>query len=558
MEVYTLGQGGYFGKDIVIDEYESLVWTERFIDPGEVRLLLPATEGNYGLMKPGTMLGHANSQEIMLLDTRAIKEGTITATGKTLETFFEERYNTDIGEMIDTPGGMIAQIFEDMMDHNDSYMGTELPDISIGYVEQGDGVLVKESVEAGPAYSNMMRIAQKYGLNFFVWRHLNEDDGRWEAKFSVHMGTDRTSSQDANEVVRFSPGMDSLEDVEEVTSDAGFKSVVVALPPTGMEIQMDKFSITPDPVKVSRVAGGDDYYQPFRERVLEIKTDDIKLEHLGPTDTSGEDQLERLYELMEAKARKALRKQQRPDMVSGEIPIDAPYKYKSDNSDPSVTTYELGDRVEFGGYFGQVREGTVTEYVRSSDSTGTRSFPGLSEKVRPVLQAQIGEHVLAWNTTAGFEGFWQGDSVEDPPAIFDTDPEKILLAGVADLGTPSSDALKYRWRVGIGEDPDGDQWMFEFDIPPDPPPTSTRIQLIVGGFTDFDDTEWLTHRWESTEGSFNGFWVWTGPGEGFWYEWNEGENSINWTYEIPAPAGYQFGGWHAVTQIVQTSLMIDT
>jgi hypothetical protein len=177
VDIYTL-EDESLGRDQVIDEYESLIWTERHIDPGEVQLVLPATEFNYQLIKPGTLLAHENSQELMLIDTRSVRDedGMITNSGKSLETFLDERYN-DAFEATDTPAGIMGQIVQSMIDRYEYMTGpgdvevpSYLPGLMVGYLEPGDGQYVTEKVEYGPTYTNLMKIAQKYGLNFGLYR----------------------------------------------------------------------------------------------------------------------------------------------------------------------------------------------------------------------------------------------------------------------------------------------------------------------------------------------------------------------------------------------------
>src|SRR4051794_35404597 len=89
----------------VIEEYQSCLWVERFIDPGEVKIVMGATHDNAVKLRPGTVVLHEDSDEPMLLETREIKDGQITAAGKTIEAFFNERYVGPLGR-----GGLPSNI----------------------------------------------------------------------------------------------------------------------------------------------------------------------------------------------------------------------------------------------------------------------------------------------------------------------------------------------------------------------------------------------------------------------------------------------------------------
>src|SRR4051812_18509825 len=90
MEFYTLDPFTLERKDI-IDGFQSAIWTEKFIEAGEAKLVLPATRDHIRILAPSTLLSLRGSTELVLLDTREISEGMLTVSGKTLEAFFEVR-----------------------------------------------------------------------------------------------------------------------------------------------------------------------------------------------------------------------------------------------------------------------------------------------------------------------------------------------------------------------------------------------------------------------------------------------------------------------------------
>ena len=63
MEPYTLDRG--FHKTSIIDEFESVIWTERYYGDSEVELVVPATTEMIQKLSLGRFLGLDNSDEIM-------------------------------------------------------------------------------------------------------------------------------------------------------------------------------------------------------------------------------------------------------------------------------------------------------------------------------------------------------------------------------------------------------------------------------------------------------------------------------------------------------------
>src|SRR5438477_9185930 len=97
MLVYTLDPITLEKNGGVIEEYETLLWNERFFEAGECRIVVGATHDNAVLLRPGTMVLHQDSDEPMLIETRDIKDGQLTAAGNTIEHFFNERFIGPLG-----------------------------------------------------------------------------------------------------------------------------------------------------------------------------------------------------------------------------------------------------------------------------------------------------------------------------------------------------------------------------------------------------------------------------------------------------------------------------
>src|SRR5919112_4153427 len=83
---------GGFAREVVIDDFISAIWTERYIEAGEVEIVLPAVHQHLKLLAPGNLLGCGGSRELMLLETRSIEDGLVKATGKTIEAYLNERF----------------------------------------------------------------------------------------------------------------------------------------------------------------------------------------------------------------------------------------------------------------------------------------------------------------------------------------------------------------------------------------------------------------------------------------------------------------------------------
>jgi hypothetical protein len=78
MEPFTLDRN--FQKVDIIDEFGSIIWTERYYGDSEVQLTVPATQEMFQKLPVGTFLGLTGSSEIMILETMNQVLGNLSST----------------------------------------------------------------------------------------------------------------------------------------------------------------------------------------------------------------------------------------------------------------------------------------------------------------------------------------------------------------------------------------------------------------------------------------------------------------------------------------------
>jgi hypothetical protein len=90
MEPFTLDRN--FQKVDIIDEFGSIIWTERYYGDSEVQLTVPATQEMFQKLPVGTFLGLTGSSEIMILETMNIENGNIKFSGISLLPWMNNRF----------------------------------------------------------------------------------------------------------------------------------------------------------------------------------------------------------------------------------------------------------------------------------------------------------------------------------------------------------------------------------------------------------------------------------------------------------------------------------
>lgn len=358
MEVYILDD--FLRRTAVIDLYESCIWTDRYAAKGDFELVVPSLNQYRRLLVPGTQLALNESDRVMTVETADIKtdsEGRtlLTATGASLESLLEDRVATDgvapttaEGKWIltGTPGDVCRQLFDLICRQGILHIGDIIPFIQNGVLNPVGSIAETSQafafeVPLGSVYKTVKDICDMYDLGF----RLIRDGDKSKLYFEVYTGDDRTTQQSVRTPVLFSPEMDNLQNISEMTSLSGSKNIAYVFSKFGSLIVYGN-DATPD------TSG-------FDRRVLEVDATGIN-EPAGPI----------LDALMLQKGQEALAAHRPLAALDGEINQYSKYKYMRD--------YRLGDLVEMRNSDGATNHMRVTEQLFVSDAQGDRAYPTLS------------------------------------------------------------------------------------------------------------------------------------------------------------------------------------
>lgn len=375
MEPYTLNRG--FLKQDVIDDFFSMIWTERYFGDSEVELVVPMEPELFQKLMPGTFLGVNDSDEIMMLENLSTENGRLKVTGISLMKWLNNRFvrgSTEhyfrhwiAGPM--PPGVAIASTiaymcFEDSAFLNAIFeMGIEQPGVRDRLKIPGLGIKHQDlsggdvyiAIPYGPLYDVMREIAVTYNLGQKITLEWANESGYFLGYSNYH-GLDRTSVQSVNPMVRFSPQLDSFRDIKEVQSIEKLKTDVWVFAPNA-----------PDDL-VNPVAGANYSVAPGAGSGFDCRALQVFAEDISSDDVDGDS-----YALARAMiARADLHRIENGyiQSVDGVVVDTDQYKYGRD--------YNLGDIVEVQGDSGFLQAAQVMEYIRTHDATGERAYPTLS------------------------------------------------------------------------------------------------------------------------------------------------------------------------------------
>ena len=369
MEPYTLTRD-YKKKDI-IDGFTSTIWTERYYGNSEVELVVPLTMEMIQKLPVGTFLGIDESDELMILETANPSDGKLKLTGISVLPWLNNRFIRTSANHSDrywyleaeNPGWALWAMVFYMCIGGPYLNGTTpigvpnpekfiVPGLGL-YDYDKSGIPLKVAIPYGPLYNAMLEFAKSYEIGMQILLDINSDT---PLQYRNYKGLDRTSAQTDNPVVRFSPEMDSLTDISEVQSIKDLKTHAYSFAP-GLEPEEGRADIRTAP-GISILSGTE--YTGFDLRAKLVFADDITTDQIAESSST-------LIDILNNRAFTELQNNKYIKTVDGEIVPDSQFQYG--------VHYSLGDIIEVKGNTGTVQRSRITEYIRSHDSSGEKSYP---------------------------------------------------------------------------------------------------------------------------------------------------------------------------------------
>lgn len=360
MELYTLDP--LLRRERVIDRFESLIWTERFVSYGDFQLDIVSTLESRSIFKTGTRLAMNESHRVMTVESveNAVNDNgemILTAKGRSLEALLLDRVAKESLDdlttspkwiITDEPAEVVRKIFHDIcvtgiLDPGDVIPfineGTFMPASTID--EPIDPITVE--IEPTTVYDATTSVCNVWNLGFRLLRHYDMS----ELYYDIYTGSDRTTSQTTLPPVVFAPELDNLTNTKELTSIDKAKNVAYVYSPAGFQMV---FALDVDPA-----------IEGFERRVLVVNASDIT--------TDNPDVEAALIQ----RGTEALAENRVYQGFDGEISQNSQYKYGRD--------YNLGDVIEVRNSDGVTNNMRVTEQIFVQDKQGERAYPTLTLNV---------------------------------------------------------------------------------------------------------------------------------------------------------------------------------
>lgn len=207
MSIYLLDTE--FRRTKLIDEYISMIWTDRYAEAGDFELYVTATIENVSIFKTGMYLSNTLSEHLMIVETIEIKSdiedgAKLIVSGRSLESILSRRIvwnqtvfkNKNIQDIIFgllkdsiiSPKNASRKIDNFIFDRLEN---TQVNTIRLDKQYTGDNI-----------YTAIHELCDQYGLGFKLIRVNNQ------FRFGLYMGKNHTHGMDS--FVTFSPRLDNL------------------------------------------------------------------------------------------------------------------------------------------------------------------------------------------------------------------------------------------------------------------------------------------------------------------------------------------------------------
>lgn len=333
----------------ILEDYESLVWTERYCAFGDFSLITKRSEIISQNLRSLKYLGMSESNRIMMVETAdfnyqtAAGDDAVKLTGRSIEAFLAYRngakYNDNAPDRLTGTRGAIANslVTKYCIDPATAGAVNVIPGLSVAAPPNtGSTILV---VRKGDMYSTVKTILEPARLGFMI----RVEKGTSNLTFAVYRGVDR-SNPATSYYMEYSPNNENLQEISTVESIANFKNHARV---NGSKTGVDVY-----------VGGATAYTKGFDRRSIIIDASDIGT----GTTTVAEDQAdlrERGLDVLADINNRYLM------TVDGDIPQTLWNK----------VYYGLGDIVLVKDTYGNATKCIITEQIWSSDSAGERRTP---------------------------------------------------------------------------------------------------------------------------------------------------------------------------------------
>lgn len=347
MELFAVNTN--FESVSVVDEFESLIWTDRYDRAGDFELYMSMDQNLLNYLRPDYYLWNASSEHTMIIEqiniTSDVEDGNkLLVSGRSLESILDRRV---IWEQTVFSGNLQeairAMLYENIINPSiaerriDNFVFHESVDKQIA------SLTINAQYTGDNLYDVICTLCEKNNIGFKII--LNEAN---EFVFSLYAGVDRSYGQSSNPYVIFSPSYENIINSNYLEFKKGLKNV--ALVAGEGEGASRKTAI----VGASHGLERRELFTDARDISSDIGRGSVMpdAQYLGQLVERGTDKLSENISVT---------------FFEGEVEASRMFRYGED--------FFIGDIVQIANEYGHEGRAYISEFVMSEGNSGISMYP---------------------------------------------------------------------------------------------------------------------------------------------------------------------------------------
>lgn len=335
----------------IVDDYESLIWTDRYQEYGDFEIYTPVTPDILSVLKQDYYLINRDSEHTMIVEKLLIKTDVetgnhITITGRSLESILKRRIvwkqRSITGNL---QNGIKTLLNENIINPTDSKRKINNFIFEASTDERITSLKIDAQYTGDELYDVVSKLCKEHGIGFKVTLNDNK-----QFVFKLYAGTDRSYEQTENTYVIFSPNFENIVNSNYIESKSALKNVTL-IGGEGEGKNRRYYAIGS--------ASGLDRRELFTDaRDISSEVDEVKLtesEYNALLAQRGNEKLSENIDIMS---------------FEGEIEPTMMFKYQED--------FFNGDIVQIENEYGHSAKTRIIEMTISENEQGTSVYPTFS------------------------------------------------------------------------------------------------------------------------------------------------------------------------------------
>lgn len=349
MDLYILNTN--FKKIGMIDDYESVIWTTRYFDPGQFEVKMPAGSPNVALLEKDNYIMRYDDNTVMIIErldiiTDVENGNYILASGRCLKSILDRRIVWKMQTYRGTPEAVIRSILTRNL-INTGISARNISNFELGAALGDNPGTIEAQYTGDGVLDAILDICKANGYGF---RILLDNNNKFV--FELFQGVDRSYNQSENLQVIFAPEFDNLISTEYIEEKTYYKNTaLIAGEGEGNERKYNDIG----------TASG------LSRRELWVDANDIQSTWKDENDVEYTYTTAEYNDALKQRGNEKLAEVAQTIEFSGEVDTAVLYKYKED--------FFLGDVVTAYNEYGVKAAPRITEIVESEDENGYKVLP---------------------------------------------------------------------------------------------------------------------------------------------------------------------------------------